>query len=477
MTVFPLNRLGDFNKLQGRFFNPKLLALQQFNQMGKGGQDDYVTQHRRPLQASSLHSHLLIVLNFMETILKKGLFCGIQNKRFDIYKSNTCKITKQLNRAIMERKVEYRQIKSKNLLTKSQLLAWGKSCWVKSLMATLQKLHKNVTTVSTLLETSIRDHIMFLLTITSGLRSSNLMELTLKDVAEIKDDEHIWHKGSYMCPTKYLRLKIYVDVLRPMLLKDEVKNCGKPRDLRNRLLFITQDANPEEKMKQSVIAKCVKRAVVKGQEKSEISEEQINMLSPSTIRASIATMLHKAGKIENLKHFCNSFVKHNPKTGLKHYILEGAATEKVLQYTMDVVDVFGLGVGRKPEDMKILNDKFENVSLSKTELHAGISSRLSTISTENGQRYDDDKLISHINSIDLGVDFEVQPSVIIEPCVAAEEESEEEEEEKEWDGAEGFRSFQPGDYVFRTFNKIFDRRHTAVLAYILRYKGRFERWI
>ena len=189
------------------------------------------------------------------------------------------------------------------------------------------------------------------------------MELTLKDVAEIKDDEHIGdykvmsnhiYKTSYvygtkfisMCPTKYLMLKIYVDVLRPMLLKDEVKNCGKCRDLRNRLLFITQDANPEEKMKQSVIAKCVKRAVVKGQEKSEISEEQINMLSPSTIRASIAAMLHKAGKIENLKHLCNSFMKHNPKTGLKHYILEGAATEKVLQYTMDVVDVFGLGVGR-----------------------------------------------------------------------------------------------------------------------------------
>ena len=136
--------------------------------------------------------------------------------------------------------------------------------------------------------------------------------------------------------------------------------------------------------------------------------------------------------------------------------------------------------------MKILNDKLKNVSLPKTELHAGISCRLSTISTENRQRYDDDKLISHINSIDLGVDFEVQLSVIIEPCVAAEEEeSEEEEEEKEWDGAEGFRLFQPGDYyVFRTFNKIFDRCHTAVLACIIRYllvstehinKGRFER--
>ena len=491
MSVFPVNHLGDFDRVQCRFFNQNLTALSDFNCMERLEQDEHIKEHGRPLQASSLNSHLLIILNLLETIHKKNIYCGMRNERFAIFKSNSGEIVKQLNRAITERKVQYREMKSRNVLTKEQLKCWGKSTWVKNITNTLKQLHEDHESVyvTPLLATSIRDHIMFLLTLTSGLRSSNLMELTIKDLIAVTDDEHIVdhklmanekYKTSYvygtkyisLCPTKYTMLKIYETILRPLLIEDGLQNNQETRNPRKRFLFVSQDALPERAMKQSVISKCVKRALLRGLDDNEISKQQANMVSPSLIRASVATMLHRAGKIDNLEHFCNSFMKHNPKTGLKHYILEGAATEKVLQYTMDIVDVFGLG-DETNEDIKMLSKEFEKVADCKHDLQAGVSARLSTISTETGATYQDKKLISHINaanSLNDAVDFTLQPQLVLTQAEVPNEGGEEEEEDIEWDGAQSFKVCKPGDiYVFRTLHNRFDRRHVLVLSHIIRY--------
>ena len=42
MSVFPVNHLGDFDKMQCRFFNHNLTALHHFNCMEKLEQDDYI---------------------------------------------------------------------------------------------------------------------------------------------------------------------------------------------------------------------------------------------------------------------------------------------------------------------------------------------------------------------------------------------------------------------------------------------------
>ena len=214
------------------------------------------------------------------------------------------------------------------------------------------------------------------------------------------------------------------------MLYKVLRKHGTPR---KRYLFIAQDALPETAMKQSVVCKCVKRALFRGLDDNEISKQQANMVSPSLIRAYVATMLHRAGKIDNLEHFCNSFMKHNPKTGLTHYILEGAATEKVLQYTMDIVDVFGLGKGNN-EQIKLLNNEYENVAHYKHDLQAGVSARLSTISSETGATYQDKKLISHINSansLDDSVDFTSYPQLVLTQAEVPNEEEEEEEDEEQ----------------------------------------------
>ena len=56
-------------------------------------------------------------------------------------------------------------------------------------------------------------------------------------------------------------------------------------------------------------------------------------------------------------------MKHNLKTGLKHYILEGAATERILQYSMDIVNVFGLDNVRV-EGFSKLTEAYQNVTVS-----------------------------------------------------------------------------------------------------------------
>ena len=170
---------------------------------------------------------------------------------------------------------------------------------------------------------------MFRLTLTSGLRSSNIMELTIKDLVAVTDEEHIVnhklmsnekYKTLYvygtkyisLCPTKYTMPKIYEGILRPLLIEDHLQTNQETRNPRKRFLFVAQDALPETAMKQRVVSKCVKRALLRGLDDNEISKQQANMVSPSLIRASVATMLHRAGKIDNLEHFCNSFMKHNP---------------------------------------------------------------------------------------------------------------------------------------------------------------------
>ena len=74
MSVFPVNHFGDFDKMQCRFFNQNLTTLNHFNSMEKLEQEEYVKEHGRPLQASSLNSHLLIILNLLETIQKKYIY-------------------------------------------------------------------------------------------------------------------------------------------------------------------------------------------------------------------------------------------------------------------------------------------------------------------------------------------------------------------------------------------------------------------
>ena len=69
--------------------------------MEKLEQEEYVKEHGRPLQASSRNSHLLIILNLLETMQKKYIYCGMRNERFPIFRANSGEIVKQLNRQLL----------------------------------------------------------------------------------------------------------------------------------------------------------------------------------------------------------------------------------------------------------------------------------------------------------------------------------------------------------------------------------------
>ena len=81
------------------------------------------------------------------------------------------------------------------------------------------------------------------------------MELTIKDLIEVTDDEHIVnhklmsndkYKTSYVygtkyiswCPTKYTMLKIYEGLLRPHLIEDALQSTEETRNPQEKGTFL-----------------------------------------------------------------------------------------------------------------------------------------------------------------------------------------------------------------------------------------------
>ena len=83
-------------------------------------------------------------------------------------------------------------------------------------------------------------------------------------------------------------------------------------------------------------------------------------------------------------------MKNKVKSALKHYILEGEATERILQYSMDIVDVFGMEKqqdGSNEINLTKLPEAYENVNLMESDVQSSVEKCFSTISIENGFKY------------------------------------------------------------------------------------------
>ena len=79
--VFPVNEMGDWDKLEAMFFNPQIKELQTYNVIDNDEKAEYIVKNGRPLQASTLNLHLLNVLNFFET-LQRIYFVGYEMTSF-----------------------------------------------------------------------------------------------------------------------------------------------------------------------------------------------------------------------------------------------------------------------------------------------------------------------------------------------------------------------------------------------------------
>ena len=109
--------------------------------------------------------------------------------------------------------------------------------------------------------------------------------------------------------------------------------------------------------------------------------------------------------------------------------------------------------------------------LFQIEAESSVRQKLSTISNEHGEIFEDSNLLAHL--MEESVDFSCTP--VVTSCtstndVATKVSMDNVDADTEWDGPQDMKVVIANNfYIFRRFNSVFDRRHMVVLTYIIRY--------
>ena len=141
--------------------------------------------------------------------------------------------------------MEIREKKAENILTPEETINYGKSVHVQQLVRKLKALKSNnKLSISKRMAIDTRDFLMFMISIGNGLRSSNVLNLTIFDFNRAIEDpdfkgakilQNKIYNTSIFYRTKFIVLEydlhemltIYIVHLRPLLITDEMEDDEK----------------------------------------------------------------------------------------------------------------------------------------------------------------------------------------------------------------------------------------------------------
>ena len=202
-----------------------------------------------------------------------------------------------------------------------------------------------------------RNYIMFMVTLYNACRSSNLINMTLYDfnMATTHEDfpnakvvKSKRYKTSMLYGTKMVvfnealhrHTELYIKHLRPLIISDD------GFDDKERFLFTSSKASKSTKttaMTQSLVSNSLTSTFREAEVYKD--EEKYNRVSPSRIRASVATELAGLGD-ENLTTMAHVFMKHREET-CKRFYVQHWANREALRISMSCYDRFSVTISEK----------------------------------------------------------------------------------------------------------------------------------
>ena len=147
-----------------------------------------------------------------------------------------------------------------------------------------------------------------------------------------------------------------------------------------------------------------------------VNSEKAKIISNTLVRASAVTYLYKAGLIDNMEEFANSFMKHKTSTSQKHYLVKHFATQTTMKYSMGLHNLFGNNTyssERKLEEMSASIKKVPEANFDAVLTY--IKNLFSVLPAESSESYSDDNLLRCLSGkMILGERKKVQASGMID---------------------------------------------------------------
>lgn len=224
---------------------------------------------------------------------------------------------KDLNPLIKQRKVEVRHYKRNNLMTVNHFLKFGKSDFVQNLIS---HCSSNQGPFSIGYSIDFRNYLIASLVIGNGLRASNIMELTIKDITDFTIVEgYEGHK--VIVNDNYKTSTIYGEkfIVTPDRLHDHlIFYINRLRSLvTNSLSKKVFTPSGQVKMTQTNVGAALTSAFQKAK---VFSKKENDRVSCTRIRCALATFACNDGGFETA-FFAKHFMKNKEETTSMHYNL------------------------------------------------------------------------------------------------------------------------------------------------------------
>ena len=175
MQMFP-NQLGNTLALEDIYHKVTMSMI------GKAG----------AVQAPTLRVRWCSLNYFLKFLRRRHIYAGVSLDAIQRLQLSINDWNEQLAPYIAKRKVEIRAMKTINLITPDHLFSYGRSAFIQQLVRCMLNPPAKITRQ---LAINARDHVMVSICIMNGLRSSNLINLEIKDVKNYTlNDDYPGHK-------------------------------------------------------------------------------------------------------------------------------------------------------------------------------------------------------------------------------------------------------------------------------------------
>ena len=403
MQILPQCALGNIHLFRDFYHRP---SFQMINK--KGG-----------VQANTLRARYVSFGFFLQFLRKQQIFTGMSRSQMTVLNQAIEDFNKELNPLIKQRKVEVRQMKRENLLFADHFIRYGRSSFIQKMIKMVSNSRKGFTKKFAI---NFRDYLITSLVINNGLRASNVIELTLKDVKEASvvtgyEGHRVLTNQKYKTSTiygekfivasnqLYDHLMFYIENLRPIVLKT----------LSSRLFVPSSDSS---KMSQTNVSSSLTSSFTNA---NVLNNKEYPRMSCTRIRCALATFACNDGGFE-MGYFAKHFMKNWESTTALHYNLL-ANRRHALNIAMKLYQSFNDGgtevAADNAEADKILQDiKLYSRNVDKDKVIDWLKKNDSSLTTTEIEEFsgalDSLKNTSHISF--YGNNKKVCSSSEIEAC-------------------------------------------------------------
>ncbi|XP_066924386.1 uncharacterized protein [Clytia hemisphaerica] len=410
--------LYDVDKLEDDFFNPMLAIAVAQSKKPKNEQTPHLT-------AGTLSGKLDSLVALCAYSRLKFVYIGMSSHERELILLKVKEFKNRTKKPILQRIQLMKSWKHATLITPQDLHQWGHSEHVQGVIEFLAKIsyssNPKMGKVTIAQACDVRNYLMININIINGTRASNLMNISLEDIAnaapttpgdgfcgfEFKSSKYktcivYGDKVMWVNRELYDFINGYIEFIRPLIAPADSKLLFTSSSKRAK---VQQNEEEEEKdpglMEHAMISSAFSRSF----QKADVFQSSDNTrVSPSRLRCAACTELVGVDG-ENSDNVALHYMKHRPGTSRKYYTAYWENRE-ALRISMKCYSKFL----PSKETERIVADRNRMLAQqkppSKNDMKKWFNNMAKLIQGSTGKKYTDDRLMACFDDLeDDNVDF------------------------------------------------------------------------